>query len=257
MSAPKIAHRFPDAKISSRCLTNEGLPTPASSVEMAGLLEAHNNLHPQTLSIMSERMAKENSEDHEDIFYLNAYRQGDVDALGWLVEKYKRPLFAFLLRFTSSPEEAEEWFQETWVRGIRHMNHFKKGKLLSWLFRIAHNMIIDQSRRRKPIFSLDAPISNGHDSEFQRDGVTDKAVLPDQAVALGDLQARIDAALQKLPIEQREVFLWRMQAQLPFKDIADIQHCSINTALARMQYALDKLRKELAADYREWQEIRS
>lgn len=199
-------------------------------------------------------MSEEQSH-HEDAYYLNAYRHGDVEALGRLVEKYKRPLFAYLLRFASSRGEAEEWFQETWVRGIRHMNRFKEGKLLSWMFRIAHNLIVDQARRAKPVVSLDAPAAAADGTEFYQDRLAAPALLPNRAAALKELQGRIDAALTTLPLEQREVFLLRMQAGLPFKEIAGIQRCSINTALARMQYALDKLRKELAADYHEWLEV--
>jgi RNA polymerase sigma-70 factor (ECF subfamily) len=55
-------------------------------------------------------------------------------------------------------------------------------------------------------------------------------------------------------VEQREVFWLRMQGGLSFKEIAKVQKCSINTALARMQYALSKLRNELGDEYRELQE---
>lgn len=196
-----------------------------------------------------------NPADEDDVARLAAYRRGDVAALGALVEKYKRPLYSFLLRFAASPDEAEEWFQETWVRGIRHMNRFRGGRLLSWLFRIAHNLVIDQARRNKPELTLDAPLCAAPGAPLPRDAVVDGAALPDRAAALQDLRARMDAAVAKLPLEQREVFLLRTQAQLPFREIAGIQRCSLNTALARMQYALEKLRSELAADYREWQEM--
>ena len=61
--------------------------------------------------------------------------------------------------------------------------------------------------------------------------------------------ARIEAAVRSLPQEQREVFLLRTEGDVPFKDIARIQGTSVNTALARMQYALQKLRTELKGDY--------
>ena len=69
-----------------------------------------------------------------------------------------------------------------------------------------------------------------------------------------DLGQNIVAAVSQLPPEQQEVFWLRMEANLPFREIARIQRCSINTALARMQYALTKLRTQLAPIYREWQE---
>ena len=191
--------------------------------------------------------------DDEDAKLLAAYRDGDVEALGLLVEKYKRPLFGFLARFAANPGEADEWFQETWVRAIRHMNYFRQKNLPSWLFRIAHNLIIDQSRRKKPDCSLDAPVADG---AFLADLIPAVALSPADEAAGRDLGRHIAAAAASLPVEQREVFWLRLDAGLPFKEIARIQRTSVNTALARMQYALAKLRAALAPAYREIQETR-
>lgn len=190
--------------------------------------------------------------DGEDAKLLAAYRKGDTDALGRLVEKYQRPLFAFLARFAASPAEADEWFQETWVRAIQHMNIFRQQNLLSWLFRIAHNLVIDQARRKKPDCSLDAPATatGAPLSDF----VPSPCPSPADEAAGRDLGRHIAAAADSLPVEQREVFWLRMAAGLPFKEIARIQRTSINTALARMQYALAKLRATLGPAYRELQE---
>jgi len=191
--------------------------------------------------------------DAEDAKYLEAYLAGDTEALAPLVEKTKRPLFGFLTRFAASPAEADEWFQETWVRAIQHMNRKRPEKLLSWLFRIAHNLIIDQSRRRKPDTSLDAPLPQSGNALSSQ--IPASTLPPDLEAGGRDLGHRIEHAANQLPMEQREVFWLRMQADLPFKEIARIQNCSINTALARMQYALNKLRTTLAPEYRELQEI--
>lgn len=188
----------------------------------------------------------------DDAKLLAAYRKGDAEALGRLVEKYQRPLFSFLCRFASNPGEADEWFQETWVRAIQHMNIFRQKNLLSWLFRIAHNLIIDQSRRKKPDCSLDAPCSES--GAILSDFVPSPFPSPADEAAGRDLGRHIEAAAATLPVEQREVFWLRMAAGLPFKEIARIQRTSINTALARMQYALAKLRAALGPAYRELQE---
>ncbi len=190
--------------------------------------------------------------EDDDAKLLAAYRRGDADALGRLVEKYKRPLFGFLSRFAANPGEADEWFQETWVRAIEHMNIFRQKNLPGWLFRIAHNLVIDAARRRKPDCSLDAPLPES--GEPLADRIPAAALSPADEAAGRDLGRHIEAAAALLPVEQREVFWLRMDAGLPFKEIARIQRCSINTALARMQYALEKLRATLAPAYRELQE---
>ncbi len=185
--------------------------------------------------------------DDDDAKLLAAYRRGNAEALGQLVAKYQHPLFGFLHRFATHPGEADDWFQETWVRAIQHMNYFRQKNLPGWLFRIAHNLIIDQARRKKPDGSLDEPGT---------EPVPSAALSPADEAAGRDLGQQIQTATTKLPVEQREVFWLRMDAGLPFKEIARIQRCSVNTALARMQYALDKLRAALGPIYRELQDLR-
>ena len=208
---------------------------------------------PRPLSVPKGNVETNPTMGTEDAQLLAAYRRGDAEALGQLVEKYKRPLFAFLSRFAANPGEADEWFQETWVRAIEHMNIFRQRNLLSWLFRIAHNLVIDQARRKKPDCSLDAPVADG---AFLADLIPAAALSPADEAAGRDLGRHIAAAAARLPVEQCEVFWLRLDAGLPFKEIARIQRTSVNTALGRMQYALAKLRVELAPAYRELQESR-
>lgn len=190
--------------------------------------------------------------DHDDAKLLSAYRNGDAEALGALVEKYKGPLFGFIYKFSEGREDADEVFQEVWVRAIKNMNRYRQKNLLSWLFRIAHNLMIDRIRRRRPECSFDTPVHS--DGLPLSDHLATGLLGPDSETGGHDLGVRIEAAAQKLPLEQREVFWLRMQADLSFKEIAKIQKCSINTALARMQYAVSKLRNELEGEYRELQE---
>ena len=180
--------------------------------------------------------------------WLAEYRQGRVEALGQLVDHFRRPLYAFISRMMDGHVDADEVFQEVWLRAIKNLDRFNDDKLLSWLFRIAHNLVIDRSRRCKPSASLDAPVHEGDEALGQR--VAAPGLTPATVAAGHDMGARIAAAVGRLPVEQREVFLLRMEGDLPFKDIARMQKVSINTALARMQYALAKLREELRDDYR-------
>lgn len=183
-----------------------------------------------------------------EVEWLAEYRKGNAEALGKVVAHYRRPLYAFILRMTEGKADADEIFQDVWFRAIRSLEGYRDERFLSWLFRIAHNLVIDRARRNRPVVSLDAgpgpdgenPIESRHASP---------ALPPDRIVAGHDTGARIEAAVRGLPQEQREVFLLRTEGDVPFKDIARIQGTSINTALARMQYALQKLRTELKGDY--------
>jgi RNA polymerase sigma-70 factor (ECF subfamily) len=134
------------------------------------------------------------------------------------------------------------------------MNRYRQNHLLSWLFRIAHNLMIDRVRRRRPLCSLDVADADGRAAPAER--LAAAGLGPDIQAGAHELGRRIEAAAARLPVEQREVFWLRMQADLSFKEIAKIQKCSVNTALARMHYALAKLRVELSIDYRDLQEAK-
>ncbi len=181
---------------------------------------------------------------------LARYRGGEVSALEELVEKYRRPLFAFILNMTEGRGDADEIFQEVWFRAIRNLKRYKQKNFLGWLMRIAHNLVIDRARRKKPDVSLDQAPRGGDEDMALINRVPSRETGPDGLAEAGDLGQVIAAAVATLPLEQREVFLMRTEMELPFKEIAGIQDVSINTALARMQYALGKLRPMLREHYR-------
>lgn len=179
----------------------------------------------------------------DDARLIAEYRAGRVESLEELVQRYRKPLFAFILRMAAGQEEADEVFQEVWIRAIRAMGSFDGRNLLSWLFRITHNLLIDKARQRGRTVSLDATGGGGEPGgDPFVDSVRARDPDPASAVAARDLAGRISALVNELPAEQREVFTMRAEADLPFREIARIQGVSINTALARMHYALAKLR---------------
>lgn len=180
--------------------------------------------------------------------WLAEYRAGRVEALGDLVRHYRRPLAAFLARMIEKPADVDEVFQEVWLRAIEHFDRLRDDNILSWLFRIAHNLVIDRVRRTRPTVALDADPPDGTGLPLQ-EKLAAPGLAPDRAVAGRDLGARIRAAVSRLPPDQRAVFLMRMEADLSFKEIARIQKISINTALGRMHYATQKLRADLKEDY--------
>jgi len=165
-----------------------------------------------------------------------------VGALNDLVEKYRRPLFAFIINMTGGQNEADEIFQEVWFRAIRNIEGYEEKNFFGWLARIAHNLVIDRSRRRRPDMSLDEDLADGTPL---RDALPSSTPGPEREIEKKDLARKLAGAVASLPDEQKEVFLMRIQADLPFKEIARVQKVSINTALARMQYALAKLRPML------------
>lgn len=179
---------------------------------------------------------------------LNRYRDGQISALEGLIAKYRKPLFGFIINMSQGRDDADEIFQEVWLRVIRRQTTYEHGNFCGWLVQIARNVIIDRVRRRKFDLSLD---EENEDGSSLGKVIAGNEPEPSARLVSQDLGERISKAVNMLSPEQKEVFLMRVQAGLSFKEIAGIQKVSINTALARMQYALSKLRTVLEKDYEE------
>lgn len=163
--------------------------------------------------------------------------KGDSQGFAELYDKYKNRVFGFLVRMTGEREIAEDLMQETFLAALRNAEQFDANRnFLSWLFGIAHKRTIDYFRHVK--------VENDHREDTDR-SVGSKIELPDQATDSRKYRALINEAVQKLDPLQREVFLMRELGGIPFKEIAEIMDCPLNTALGRMRLALINIRKEL------------
>lgn len=180
---------------------------------------------------------------------LEQYRKGDIEALGRIVDQTRRPLYGFIYGMVRDSHQAEDLFQDVWIRAIKGLHRYESDRLLSWLFRIARNRVIDISRKRKPDASLQQPIGGTESAATLETVLPNLDQGPERRTCNRELAERIQQAVHSLPLEQREVYLMRIEADMTFKQIAAIQNVSINTSLARMQYALKHLRDALADDY--------
>lgn len=182
---------------------------------------------------------------------LRRFNQGDDTAFEVLVRRFERPLYNFILRSTRDSEQAAELLQEVFLRVVQRSGEFQgQSKVGTWLYTIARNLCIDTSRKMafRRHRSLDAPTGSSDDGEGQAllDRVASPVAASDRNVIGQDLALRIQAAVDALPDEQREVFLMREIQNMPFKDIAEVIGVPENTVKSRMRYALERLQRALA-----------
>jgi RNA polymerase sigma-70 factor (ECF subfamily) len=170
------------------------------------------------------------------------YRDGDASAFDALYGRHRAGLFRFILRQCASRGEAEEIFQEVWMKLIEARARYRvEARFSTYLYHIAVNRLIDRSRRKSnaPALSLDDPDCP--------DGlaVASAAVDPVRHAAARETAGRVLAALAELPPEQREAFLLHEEGGLSVGEIADVTKVGAETAKSRLRYALAKLRQAL------------
>jgi RNA polymerase sigma factor (sigma-70 family) len=175
----------------------------------------------------------------QDLIHL--YIAGDEAGLVELIRRYQSKIYTSIYLLVKDEALAEDIFQDTFIKVINTLKAGKyneEGKFLPWVTRIGHNLVIDHFRREKR-----APmVNNGDDFDiFEVLGHYDESA--EDRLVREQTHKDLKALIQLLPSEQKEVLIMRHFGDMSFKEIADVTDVSINTALGRMRYALNNLRK--------------
>ena len=159
---------------------------------------------------------------------------GSDDALALLMDRWRAPLYGFLVRRVG--DGSDDIFQESWIRVVRARDRFDPERRFStWLFQIANNLCRDRWRRLS---------ARGRAVEaFTRESIATRAPSTEPKIHEPDtMRARV----LSLPEKQREVLILKEFEELKFKEIAEILDCPESTVKSRMYYGLNGLRSALA-----------
>ncbi|WP_267221898.1 RNA polymerase sigma factor [Dyella silvae] len=177
----------------------------------------------------------------DDATLMLAYAKGQMSAFDTLYARHKGTLYRFLLRAARDPQLADELFQETWSRVIAaRARYTPQAKFTTWLLQIAHNLLIDSHRRKRPV-------ATGEDAEqvFETLASPDHE-QPDHVLSDFERRRKLQLAIEQLPEEQRTAVLLRLENDLSVEEIADITGVGRETAKSRLRYAMNRLREQLA-----------
>jgi len=176
------------------------------------------------------------------------YQAGDERAFEVLLGRHRGPVHNFLVRFAGDRARAEDLLQETWLKVVSAAPRWeRKARFTTWLYAIARNVAVDEARRaaHRKADPLDGPADPRGGGRSHLETLADGGLAPDRAAESALLRPRLEAALRALPDEQREVFVLREYAGLPFAEIAEVTGTPENTVKSRMRYALEALRRKL------------
>ena len=163
------------------------------------------------------------------------YADGNIPAFDVLLSRYKRKVFSYIMLSVKDYDLANDIFQDTFIKAIttiRNRKYSEMGKFSAWIVRIAHNLVVDQYRRSSAENNVPGEVEDelGHT-------VFDTLPVYDRNVEDIMLENQVLQDVRQL------VELMRFYQNLSFKEIAEMQGVSINTALGRMRYALMNLRR--------------
>jgi RNA polymerase sigma-70 factor (ECF subfamily) len=178
--------------------------------------------------------------DRTDDQLLTNYVQGDENALRILVERWERPVFAFLVRMLGSAEEAEDLCQDTFINLIKASERYQPtGKFQSWLFRIAGNKARSRLRRRKILRWV--PLTENYDNAPAPD--------PDALAGLAaqEEQRQVQEAIARLPERQRQALVLKQYQEFSYQEIADAMETSVSSVQMLLHRAMTAMRKDLTS----------
>jgi RNA polymerase sigma-70 factor, ECF subfamily len=169
-------------------------------------------------------------------------RRGDLDALSALLTRYQNRLYRYLLRIVREPAEAEDLFQQTWVRVAEKIAQFDPRRGFEpWLFALARNLAIDHLRRIRPS-SLDEPVGNGESQETAAARLVSHEQPALDRILERERAARLGVALESLSISYREVLTLRFEEEMKLEEIAEVLAIPLSTVKTRLRRGLERLR---------------
>jgi len=166
-------------------------------------------------------------------------REGDVARLGELFERHERRLYNFCLRLTRDRAVAEDLVQEVFVRMLKYRHTFRsEAEFTPWMFAMARNAAVDQFRARPRLEVQEDPEAPEPAAPLEH---------PIEEMEKKERSELLQAALQRLPREKRELLLLARFGEMKYEAIGELLGVSVGAIKVRVHRALKELRVEYRA----------
>jgi RNA polymerase sigma-70 factor (ECF subfamily) len=175
---------------------------------------------------------------------LACFAAGRREALEELFRRYRVPAYRVAHRLLGHEADALDAVQEGFVKALTHLDSFRgQSSFKTWLLRVVSNAALDLGRQRGRREAVSLPGGGLADGDGGGPAVADD---PTRGLERADLRRLLDEALATLPEAQRRTFVLHADAELSYREVAEVLGISIGTVMSRLYYARQKLRAFLA-----------
>lgn len=174
---------------------------------------------------------------------IHSFQKGDAEAFDELYSRYKNAIYHYFFRQVHITGMADELHQDVWLSIIKSSSGFhQQSSFKTWLYKIAHNKLIDYYRRssKQPLHLVTNNLA-----EDDSDNFIDQSSAPDEFLQQQQINRSLITAINSLPDEQKEVFLLHEKSNLSLQEIAVITGNSFESTKSRLRYAVKKLRQHM------------
>ena len=178
-------------------------------------------------------------EEKSDNEIIELYKNGEKEALKYLIERYASPIFNFVAHLTNrndAPDIVQDIFIKTWKNIKRYDS--KKASFKTWIFTIARNSVTDFWRKKKNILFTEI-------EESFSENIPDENLLPDEVLQKLEDAELLNKTLEKLRPDYREVLVLYYQEEMTFGEIGEILSKPTNTVKSQHRRAIIELRELL------------
>lgn len=180
--------------------------------------------------------------DRSDEDLMQAYQEGDEEAMAVIFRRYQKRIFNFAFRLLGHRADAEDATADVFLNLLNSGASYQPGaKFSTWLYTVARNACISRMRKQKNIFSLSFRKTSEEEGEWE---VPDMKT-PDEALHQKDVADQLKNAIQKLPVSQKETLILRGYHGLSYDEISKITGHTLENVKVLIFRAREQLRQDL------------
>lgn len=161
---------------------------------------------------------------------------GNKQAYADIINTYKNPLYATILRMTKQPQLAQDLVQEAFIKIYEQLNSYKAGSFKSWLYRVAINHCIDELRKKE--------------YKIHQEPLLDEQLVevnhPEIIYLKKERERQLEQLLSGLPEQERMILLLRYNNNLSYEEIAELLKISVTDVRNKLHRSKKKMREQVS-----------